>query len=64
MRILYFLIFLAGCRHCQTSCPKANPVKWSSEGCIGTSVYPNAPYRQHEYLCEKVDLSIKLRREW
>lgn len=66
MRCLTAAIFLlAGCRHYDSCChqPK-NPVKWSTEGTVGTSLYPNAPCDNHPYWVEKVDVSVKLRREW
>lgn len=54
--ILLLLTFLvAGCR---------TQGRWGAESSIATSIYPNAPYTKHEYLCEKIDLSMKLKREW
>lgn len=57
------IALVSGCRTYQC-CHKPNPVKWSAESGLGTSVYPNAPYDGHEYMVEKIDLNIKLRREW
>ena len=58
------IALLSGCRTYQCSHTKPNPVKWSAESGLGTSVYPNAPYGGREYIIEKLDVNIKLRREW
>ena len=64
-RILLAIRLMTGCRHYDSCCHKpANPVKWSTEGSLGTSLYPNAPCDKHEYFVEKVDVGIKIRREW
>lgn len=64
MRYLVVAItMLTGCRTYQC-CHKPNPVKWSAESGLSTSVYPNAPYDGREYIVEKLDVSIKIRREW
>lgn len=61
-RYLAIVLLLAGCRTYQTfDAPKA---KWGLESGLATSVYPNAPCDKHEYLVEKIDLSIKIRRDW
>ena len=63
--LLVGLLFVTGCCHRRAVCSGPKPVpKWSTEGTIGTSLYPNAPCPQHEYFVEKVDVGIKLRREW
>jgi len=46
---------------CTQTAPKA---KWCAETGLGTSLYPNAPYDGHPYIVEKVDINIKLKREW
>lgn len=58
------VVLLTGCRTYQCCHTKPNPVKWSAESGLSTSVYPNAPYDGREYIVEKLDVSIKLRREW
>lgn len=63
--LLVGLLFATGCCHRRAVCSGPKPVpKWSTEGTIGTSLYPNAPCPQHGYFVEKVDVGIKLRREW
>jgi hypothetical protein len=52
-----------GCR--VTQChnhPKT--AKSALETGLSTSIYPNAPYDKHDYPIEKIDLSIKFKREW
>ena len=60
--LLTAFVLCIGCRTYETfNAPKTQ--KWGLESGIATSVYPNAPCDQHEYLVEKIDLSIKLKRE-
>jgi hypothetical protein len=61
--LLTALVLCGGCRTYQSFCAPKN-AKWGLESGVATSVYPNAPYDGHEYLVEKIDVSIKLRREW
>lgn len=63
-RIVIACVLLTGCCHRFTSCPPSNPVKWCAESGLTTSVFPNAPCKGHEYAIDKVDISLKLRREW
>ena len=61
--ILLACLLVTGCRTYQ--CGNAKPTdKWIAEGSLGTAVYPNAPYDSHDYLIEKIDIGIKLKREW
>jgi hypothetical protein len=57
------LVLCSGCRTYQSFSEPKN-AKWGLESGVATSVYPNAPCDKHEYLVEKIDVSIKLRREW
>ncbi len=57
------LILTLGCRTYETCCaPKTQ--KWGLETGLATSVYPNAPYGKADYVVEKIDVSIKLKKEW
>jgi hypothetical protein len=51
---------------CQSNCchKRPNTAKSSLETGLGTAIYPNAPYDKHEYPIEKIDVSIKFKREW
>ena len=62
--IVMTALLLTGCCHRFTTCPPCNPVKWSAESGLSTSVFPNAPCKGHEYAIDRVDISLKLRREW
>jgi len=64
-RILLITAFAlcGGCRTYQSFNAPKN-AKWGLESGVATSLYPNAPCDKHEYLVEKIDLSIKLRRDW
>jgi hypothetical protein len=57
---------LSGCQCSRySSSPQTAPkAKWCAETGLGTSLYPNAPYDGHEYMVEKIDINIKLKREW
>jgi len=61
--VSYSVGFIVGCYTPMGHACKPQP-KWSAETGIGTSVYPNAPYDGHPYIVEKVDLSLKFRKEW
>jgi hypothetical protein len=52
-----------GCRTYQSFNPPKN-AKYGLETGLQTSIYPNAPTDRNDYLIEKIDVSIKLKREW
>jgi len=66
MRILPFLALISLSAGCQSTCCHNRPknAKTSLETGLSTAIYPNAPYDKHEYHIEKIDVSIKLKREW
>lgn len=66
MRLFCVLTAFVSLVGCQSTCCKhtAHKPKWALESGLATSVYPNAPYDKHDYLIEKIDVSIKLRKEW
>jgi len=55
-------VAMTGC--CHTRCCRKKVVKHSFETGVVTSVYPNAPDKYHQYQCDKVDLSAKMKWEW